>query len=323
MKLAAHILLSMLPNVVKLPVYRFIGYKIEQDARLGFLAVLLVRDKVHLGIGSKISAFTFTKANEFSLGSYSRISSFTLIDTPQITVGRDSLISSFVIIRSGHVSAKSNLVIGDIVHVFPFVTIDCSCQVTIGDETGVGPKCSIFTHSAYKSVLEGYRVQYDDVTIGKRAELTYSVFVAPGVTIGDDAICAYGSYVNKDVPAGVLSAGMPAVSKRTREQITDDVENLDSAAFFNEIIANYGKDIIFLNKQPLNVRILATGQSETPVNGAVYIIISGSLHKKSAIIFGSFDIKRKICSNNGLNNSDFNAFRKYLSRYGIRFITEV
>ena len=37
-----------------------------------------------------------------------------------------------------------------------------------------------------------------------------SVIIAPGVTIGDEAVIATGSVVTKDVPPRVLVAGVPA-----------------------------------------------------------------------------------------------------------------
>ena len=48
------------------------------------------------------------------------------------------------------------------------------------------------------------------ITIGPGAWLCAGVFVAPGVTIGAGTVVAAKSVVTRDLPAGVLAAGVPA-----------------------------------------------------------------------------------------------------------------
>lgn len=46
--------------------------------------------------------------------------------------------------------------------------------------------------------------------------LGFGVIVLDGVTIGSESIIAAGSVVNKDIPSGVVAAGVPAKIIRTR-----------------------------------------------------------------------------------------------------------
>lgn len=46
--------------------------------------------------------------------------------------------------------------------------------------------------------------QYDDVWLGGGA------VVCPGVSIGQDTVVGAGAVVTRDVPAGVVAAGVPA-----------------------------------------------------------------------------------------------------------------
>lgn len=48
------------------------------------------------------------------------------------------------------------------------------------------------------------------ITIGDNVWLGGGVIVCPGVTIGDDTVVGAGAVVTRDLPAGVLVAGVPA-----------------------------------------------------------------------------------------------------------------
>ena len=50
----------------------------------------------------------------------------------------------------------------------------------------------------------------EPITIGDNVWLGGGVIVNPGVTIGDDTVVGSGSVVTKDLPAGVVAAGVPA-----------------------------------------------------------------------------------------------------------------
>ena len=300
---------------------RIHGHHIGKKARLGFASVIQTKGKISLGYGASIVPFSYVKCNKLHMDSHSRIAAFVFINTPEINIGKDCQISNLTIIRSGHVSTDSSLVLGNLVHIFPFVTIDCSRRVFIDDETGIGPHCSVFTHGSYKSALQGYPVTYGNVNIGKRVELTYNVFVAPGVTIGDDAICAYGSYVNKDVPDGSLAAGLPASVKRSKEQLI--VGSLDSRQIINRILEDYQENVrLTIGRNPLQTFVFVSEEGHVSENNAFYLFLDSAVQSCTAYKYGVFDITGKTCSNHGLPEADFSGFRKFLSRYGIRLITQ-
>ena len=290
---------------------------------MGWGSLILFQDDFTLGDHVKIAPFCVINCKSGYIGSFTVVTPGTLMTVPRFRIGKDCKISYGTIIRSGHTTKQSELIVGDLVHIFPFVMIDCSRKVTIGDGTGIGPKCNVYTHSSYKSILEGYSVAYADVEIGERVELTYNVFVAPGVKIGDDAICAYGAYVNKDVDAGVLAAGMPAVVKRTREQFVKRPEGKETVELLNKVIDDYRENINFINgRNPLIVHILIDKQIELIKTGHAYILMNSSINEIDNREYAVFDIDKGVTINKGLQKNDYNGLRKYLSRYGIRFISE-
>jgi len=298
------------------------GYKISSNCHFGLFSIIDVKKSANFAEGSYIGPFTYIKADEFYMGKYSKISPFSFIIVPKVNIGNDTKISNFVIIRSGHLTKSSQLFLGDLVHIFPFVMIDTSRKVSIDEEAGIGPHCNIFTHSSYKSILQGYPVTYGDVSIGKRVELTYNVFVAPGVTIGDDAICAYGSYVNTDIQEGVLAAGLPAKVKRYKEQFVKNLDQKQKLEILNNIVLEFQDYIqLFERRPPFNVIICVSSNEIKIKNNTTYIILKGSTPINLNFTYAAFNIEEGKCYNFGINKTDFNALRKFLSRYGIRFLT--
>ena len=86
-------------------------------------------------------------------------------------------------------------------------------QIFIGDNTSIGDRTTITAHANIPSdtrlkLIYPRRVM--QTRIGKGVWIMPNVIIAPGVTIGDEAVIATGSVVTKDVPARCLVAGVPA-----------------------------------------------------------------------------------------------------------------
>ncbi len=205
------ITLGLLPSTVKIFYYKHIRkYKIGKGVTLGSFSIIDCDGLCTIDDYVKIGNFCYISTNTLQIGKYSIIRSLNFIKVFNLKIHSEVIISENTIIKAQILSKYSYLELNDRVHIFPFSFLDPSRRIIIGEETAVGFYCSIFSHGSYKNILEGYKVTFNDVIIGKRVELTYQVFVAPGVIIDDDVIVGYGSYVNNNLPSGVLAAGSPA-----------------------------------------------------------------------------------------------------------------
>ena len=301
--LAKMLTFGLLPGCLKKAIYRLKGNKIGRHVKLHLGAVVSGKKRFIIGDYTEIGYFTSISGQNVSIGKRCNIRSAVIINVPNIVIGNEVTISETAIIRAGHPAKDSELIVDDLVHIFPHATIDASRRVHLGEECAVGPRCSIFTHGSYKNILDGYPVTYGDVNIGKRVELTYNVFVAPGVTVGDDAVIAYGSYVNKNIPSGVLAAGCPAVVKRTKEQFAPACSEEEKQAILNQIVEDFKEYASFCNLRldPESVKVI----------GIQEVILNGVYH---------YDLVHHRCT---LPDTVLSKeLRRFFSRYGIRFKVE-
>ena len=85
--------------------------------------------------------------------------------------------------------------------------------IEIGDGVTISHRCMLVTHMATDAATP-LRALYPGsaapVRIGDGAWLCVGAIVLPGVAIGRNAVVAAGAVVSRDVPPGMLVAGVPA-----------------------------------------------------------------------------------------------------------------
>ena len=94
-----------------------------------------------------------------------------------------------------------------------FTVIDGSGGLRIGSGCDVSCGAQIYTHSSAKRCVSGRayaEVDRAPTVIGDRVFIGANAVIQMGVTIGDGAVVAAGAVVSRDVPAGLLVAGVPA-----------------------------------------------------------------------------------------------------------------
>jgi maltose O-acetyltransferase len=92
------------------------------------------------------------------------------------------------------------------------ITFNLGAPLTLEDNVSVGMDCLFLTntHEMGYADFRGGKIVAKPVRVGRGAWLGARVTVLPGVIIGAGAVVGSGAVVAGDVPANVLSGGVPA-----------------------------------------------------------------------------------------------------------------
>lgn len=165
-----------------------------------------IHDKYNIHESVNIDPTVKIDCDYFAAGEGTIIRAHAEIYGDHVVLGRESFIDEYAVIGGG---SAGNLVAGDWFHLGMFAQINTACDVTIGNEVGVGINSKVFTHGAYLSELDGFPVEFSPVSIGNRVWLPNAI-VMPGVNIGSDVVVGAGALVTRDIPSHSLAVGSPA-----------------------------------------------------------------------------------------------------------------
>jgi acetyltransferase-like isoleucine patch superfamily enzyme len=143
-----------------------------------------------------------------------------LADVQTNDLGEGTKVWQFVVILQGahigrdcninaHCLIESDVVIGD------RVTVKCGVYlwngVRVEDDVFIGPNAT-FTNDKHPR-SKRYPRKFQVTTIKRGASIGANATILGGVTVGEGALIGAGSVVTRDVPAGELWMGNPAVSR--------------------------------------------------------------------------------------------------------------
>ena len=150
---------------------------------------------------------------------------------------------------------KDGLKYGRNLNVQNYVSIDIShCWlIEIGDNVTMAPYSMILAHDASTQAHIKY-TKIGRVKIGDRVFIGAKAVVLPGVKIGNDVIVGSGAIVTKDVPDGVVVAGVPAKVVCKIEYYLNKFKYLKKELVFDESYTVNG-GIDKLKKQEMKKRL--------------------------------------------------------------------
>lgn len=105
---------------------------------------------------------------------------------------------------------SKNLTIGEGTFINTNCRVACRSEVSLGSLCAIGPNVLFETVNHVKRESGGWNTVSEPIKVGNEVWIGASSIILPGVSIGDGSIVAAGSVVNKDIPAGVICAGVPA-----------------------------------------------------------------------------------------------------------------
>lgn len=138
------------------------------------------------------------------------------------TIGKDtSLVAPITLCNS--LEGYRNLTIEDGVAFNGVTFLDLADSISIGRGASLGPHVIVMTHNAFNenAFLESRLprlVGTKPVSIGAGAGIKAAAVILHGVTIGEEALVAGGSVVNRDVPRRAYVSGVPAVVRRNLDR---------------------------------------------------------------------------------------------------------
>ena len=326
------ITIGVLPSFLKKFVYRLKGYKIASDAKLSFGSVVIGKE-VEIGRKSSIGFFTIIRARKIKIARYVKIGSMSAIDTESISIDDDARINEQVYIGGTKIS-QSSLTMGKRTIIMQASYINPTMPITIGDDSGIGGHCLLFTHGSWNSILEGYPVKFAPIHIGKKVWLPWRVFVMPGVSIGDGVVVGADSMINKDVPANCLVAGSPA--KIIKESFPVPLQEEEKKNIINNIFREFTQhlnhhDFITEQKDILNGFELSIRNKSMDAVIAFCEMVADDpnlktannilvLNKGTAMLHANYTMCISLETNTRIGVSDVGEeLVQFFSRYGIRF----
>src|SRR4026207_657419 len=175
----AHLMVyGWMPSALKVWAYRTVrGYRIGRGVRLPLGGVVVGRD-VELGDHVEIGLLAVVIGRTIRVGRHSSIGTMSYVSCERIEIGEDARIREQVYV-GGPQLPESAFILGSRTIVLPMAVIHPTKPVVIGDDTGIGGHCLIFTHGAWLNALDGYPVTYEPATLGKSGGLPWRGVIMP------------------------------------------------------------------------------------------------------------------------------------------------
>jgi acetyltransferase-like isoleucine patch superfamily enzyme len=239
----AHLLVyGWMPSALKAWAYRtFRGYRIGRGVRFSFGGVVVGRD-VELGDHVEIGLLAVVSGRTIRIGRHSSVGTMSYVSCERIEIGEDARIREQVYV-GGPQLPESAFILGSRTIVLQMAFINPTKPVVIGDDTGIGGHCLIFTHGAWLNALDGYPVTYEPVTLGKSVWLPWRVFIMPGSTIGDGSVIGANSLVSGNIPPYSLAVGSPAKVIRSAPDFPRALSTDQRRAMVNEMVSEFDRFI--------------------------------------------------------------------------------
>ncbi len=152
-----------LPSPCTLFLYRLCGYTI--------------------GRNTKLPIFSYIYANIIKLGNDVDIRPLVFINVNELVIGNNTIVSYGTQIKGeGNFLTKDNCFLG------PHCIIHCEEDVQFGFYSGLGPRCTIYTHGSFLPVTQGYPAKFEKVIIEDYVWIAMSVCILSGAHIESNCI---------------------------------------------------------------------------------------------------------------------------------------
>lgn len=169
----------ILPSFVTCFLFKLVGHKIGKNTNISF--------------------FSYVYADDIEIGNDVDIRSFVFIRVKKLSINHNSIISFGTQIKGdNNFLTKGSNFIG------AHCLINCEEDVVIGFYSGLGPRCTVYTHGSFLPVTMGYPVKFERVVLEDYVWIAMSVTLLPGTYIESNCIINPGVVLKSRVPSNSL-----------------------------------------------------------------------------------------------------------------------
>jgi acetyltransferase-like isoleucine patch superfamily enzyme len=136
-----------------------------------------------IGRNVRIPALSFVHAEEMTIGNDVDIRRFVYIHVRELTLGANTIVS-----YGSQIKGKAAFSCGDNCFLGIYCLIHCIENVSLGFYSGLGPRCTVYTHGSFLPITKGYPAKFAPVTMGDYVWIPMEVTVMPGAHIERNCI---------------------------------------------------------------------------------------------------------------------------------------
>ncbi len=177
LKKAVSILCFGLPSWLTRPLFRLVGHRVGRNTALPMFSYLYA-ERIELGNDVDVRPLVFVSVRDLKIGSNTIISFGTQI------------------------KGEKAFHTGDNCFIGPQTIIHCDENVRFGFYSGVGPRCTIYTHGSFLPVTLGYPAVFAEVTLEDYVWTAMGVLFLPGAHVESNCIINPGVVVSGRVGSG-------------------------------------------------------------------------------------------------------------------------
>jgi len=184
-KKTASVLAFILPSSITRIIFRLVGHSIGKNTRL--------------------PVFSYIYADKIKIGNDVDIRPLVFIDVHELEIGNNAIISYSVNIKGPKgFFTKDNSFIG------PHCLINCDEDVQIGFYSGLGPRCTVYTHGSFLPVTEGFPAKFDRVILEDYVWTGMAVVYLPGTHIESNCIINPGVVIKSRIKSNSIVEVAPS-----------------------------------------------------------------------------------------------------------------
>lgn len=169
----------LLPSRATCMLYRVIGHKIGRNV--------------------KIPIFSYIHADKIELGNDVDLRHFVFISVSDLSIGNNAIISF-----GTQIKGEKSFHAGDNSFIGPHCMIHCDENVTIGFYSGLGPRCTVYTHGSFLPVNKGYPARFEEVVLEDYVWTGMTVTMMPGAYIESNCIINPGLIISSRIKSNTI-----------------------------------------------------------------------------------------------------------------------